>query len=82
MRYWHSTFISLVISMWLATDSLADSRKPIKVFILSGQSNMEGQGFIKADPKRNEGRGSLEFVVQDAATAPRFKHLVEVLRGT
>ena len=26
----------------------------MKVFILAGQSNMEGHGFIAADPKRNE----------------------------
>jgi len=55
----------------------ADSRKPTRVFLLAGQSNMEGQGFIAADPKRNEGRGSLEYVVKDAATAPRFTHLVD-----
>ncbi|MFO0796325.1 MAG: DUF6288 domain-containing protein [Gemmataceae bacterium] len=49
---------------------------PIKVFVLAGQSNMEGQGFIKADPKRNGGKGSLEYLVKDAATAARFRHLV------
>jgi len=27
-------------------------KSPIKVFILAGQSNMEGQGIIKLDPKR------------------------------
>jgi alpha-galactosidase len=55
----------------------ADQPKPVKVFILAGQSNMQGQGVIKADPKRNEGKGSLEFLVKDAATAARFKHLVD-----
>lgn len=55
----------------------ADSSKPVKVFILAGQSNMEGQGFIAADPKRNGGKGSLEFLVKDAATAKRFAHLAE-----
>ena len=50
-------------------------KKPLKVFVLAGQSNMEGQGFIAADPKRNGGKGSLEFVANDPATAPRFKHL-------
>ena len=50
---------------------------PVKVFILAGQSNMEGQGKIKADPKRNEGKGSLEYLVKDPATAARFKHLVD-----
>src|SRR3954468_24433054 len=27
--------------------------RPVKVFILAGQSNMEGHGFVPADPKRN-----------------------------
>jgi alpha-galactosidase len=51
--------------------------KPLKVFILAGQSNMEGQGFIQAEPRRNGGRGSLEFLVKDPATADKFKHLVD-----
>ncbi len=55
----------------------ADAPKPIRVFILAGQSNMEGQGIIAADPKRNGGQGSLEFLVKNPATAPRFKHLMD-----
>jgi alpha-galactosidase len=50
--------------------------KPVKVFILAGQSNMEGHGFIKADPKRNEGKGSLEHITKQPATADKFKHLL------
>jgi alpha-galactosidase len=49
-----------------------EARKPVQVFILAGQSNMEGHGFVPADPKRNGGRGSLEWAVKNAATAPRF----------
>jgi len=51
--------------------------KPVHVFILAGQSNMEGHGFIRAEPQRNGGKGSLEFLVKDAATAPRFAFLVD-----
>ena len=51
--------------------------KPVRVFILAGQSNMEGAGQIKADPKRNGGKGSLEFLVKDAATAKHFAPLVD-----
>ncbi|MCX5676968.1 MAG: sialate O-acetylesterase [Planctomycetota bacterium] len=50
---------------------------PVKVFILAGQSNMEGQGAIQADPKKNEGKGSLEYLVKTPATADRYKHLVD-----
>ena len=53
------------------------SLKPVKVFILAGQSNMQGQGFIKADPQRNGGKGSLEYLVKDPATADKFKHLMD-----
>jgi hypothetical protein len=49
----------------------------VRVFILVGQSNMEGHGFVAAEPKRNGGRGSLEFLVKDAATAQRFAPLVD-----
>lgn len=47
-------------------------RPPVQVFLLAGQSNMEGHGFVPADPQRNAGRGSLEFVARQPATAPRF----------
>ena len=52
-------------------------KSPVKVFILAGQSNMEGHGIIKIDPGRNEGKGSLEYLVKDAATKNRYKHLVD-----
>ncbi|MCX7008507.1 MAG: sialate O-acetylesterase [Kiritimatiellaeota bacterium] len=61
------TLLLVVIPTWAA---------PVKVFILAGQSNMEGQGVIKAEAKRNEGKGSLEFLTKNPATATRFKHLV------
>ncbi len=56
----------------------AEAPKPLKVFILAGQSNMEGQGLIAADAKRNDGKGSLEFLVKNPATSERFKHLVDM----
>ena len=60
-----------------AKETKADPAKaPVKVFILAGQSNMEGHGFIAADPKRNDGKGSLEYVAKDKATADKFKHLL------
>lgn len=69
--------LAFVMTMRLVTGLAADPPKPTKVFILAGQSNMEGQGFILSDPNRNAGRGSLEFLVKDPVTAPRFKHLVD-----
>jgi alpha-galactosidase len=57
--------------------SPAAEKKPLKVFILAGQSNMEGHGFVPADPKRNGGKGSLEFVAKDPATAKHFAPLLD-----
>lgn len=62
---------------FLAANVLQAADKPVKVFILAGQSNMEGAGFVNADPRRNGGKGSLEFLVKDSATADKFKHLVD-----
>lgn len=65
------------IAAVLLLASSAHAAGPIRVFILAGQSNMEGQGLIKADPNRNGGKGSLEFLVKNPATAGRFRPLVD-----
>lgn len=49
----------------------------LKVFVLAGQSNMVGAGQVNAREDRNGGQGSLEHLVRDAATAPRFAHLID-----
>ena len=67
----------LLLAILTASDSVAADSKPVRVFILAGQSNMEGAGLIKADPKRNGGQGSLEFLVKDVATAKHFAPLVD-----
>jgi alpha-galactosidase len=70
--------VLLLVPMFVRAN---DAAKPIKVFILAGQSNMEGHGIIAADPKRNDGKGSLEFLVKDPATSSRFKHLADKAGG-
>jgi len=67
----------LVMALTPAAHAGQAGKGPVKVFILAGQSNMEGQGIIKMDPKRNEGKGSLEYLVKNPATAERYKHLVD-----
>lgn len=70
----------VLIALFLALLCVAPAPaadKPVKVFILAGQSNMEGQGIIAADPKRNGGKGSLEFLVKEPKTAARFAHLID-----
>ena len=51
-------------------------QSPVKVFILAGQSNMEGQGVADLDgPDYNDGKGTLAYLLRDPAKAPRFAHL-------
>ena len=60
--------------------SAADRAKRVKVFILAGQSNMEGQGIIAVDPNRNASnasKDSLEYLVKEPSTVARFAHLVD-----
>jgi hypothetical protein len=56
--------------------SAAAETKPLKVFILAGQSNMEGQAVVDLEGKDyNKGRGTLATLMRDPAKAPMFKHL-------
>ena len=46
-------------------------KSPVKVFILAGQSNMEGQGCADLEGKDyNEGKGTLNYLMKDPAKAP------------
>jgi hypothetical protein len=80
-----ATFLSFVMkslftilaALTLLTTAHAAEKKPVKVYILAGQSNMEGHGVVAADPKRNEGKGSLEWLVKQPATAAKFAPLVD-----
>lgn len=53
-----------------------DPAPTVKVVILAGQSNMVGFGTVNANPKRNEGKGTLEYLVKNPKTAKQFAHLV------
>jgi hypothetical protein len=68
--------ITVTMALLILTMFATAADKPVKVFLLAGQSNMEGHGFVAADPKRNGGKGSLEHVARDTATADKFKHLL------
>ena len=47
--------------------------KPLKVFILAGQSNMEGQGSVDHDG--NEGKGNLVWSMKHSKSADKMKKL-------
>jgi alpha-galactosidase len=67
----------LLLIALASTASAPAATKPVRVFVLAGQSNMQGHGFVSADPRRNGGKGSLEFVAKDPATAKHFAPLVD-----
>ena len=73
---WIAGLIALLpASASVAADGAA--LETVKVFILAGQSNMQGHGKVNAEPRANGGKGSLEWLVKNGATAPRYKHLVD-----
>jgi alpha-galactosidase len=76
MNHFYLMIRIALLAVWLLSPVAAsDPPKPTKVFILAGQSNMEGQGIIAADLKRNGGQGSLEYLVQSSESAQNFGHL-------
>jgi len=77
----------------LSSVSAAETgRGPVKVFILAGQSNMEGQGIIEFNERRTAGfkqrgmtdeaiakkrKGSLENLIADPEKATMYGHIVD-----
>lgn len=68
----------LALGLTLILSGTASAGDPVKVFILAGQSNMEGHGKVDAEPEANDGKGTLEWLVKNSETAPKYKHLVDV----
>jgi alpha-galactosidase len=48
---------------------------PVSLFVLAGQSNMEGHGAVPAEERRNGGKGSLEALARDATAYPEIAAL-------
>ena len=77
---WSTTLrCCLPVLAWLVASHAVHVRaqEPVKVFILAGQSNMVGAGQIAANRDRNEGRGSLEWLVADAPDSENYRHLID-----
>lgn len=49
----------------------------VKVFVLAGQSNMQGHGIVAAEERSNAGKGSLEWLTTNPATSDKYGHLVD-----
>ena len=72
MRMWTVIAAGLLLG---SADAQTGAAK-VKVFILAGQSNMEGQAVADLDGKDyNFGKGTLKELMKDPARAPLFKHL-------
>lgn len=66
----------VILAGFIAAGGADKSAKPVKVFILAGQSNMEGQAVVDLDGKSyNDGKGTLKALMNDPKKAPLFKHL-------
>jgi len=55
----------------------ATDQAPVRVFLLAGQSNMQGQGAVSFDDPRdyNSGLGNLVWSMEHSASAERMAHL-------
>lgn len=68
--------VSLLFCCPLATGSSAPKLKPLQVFILAGQSNMEGQAVADLDGKGyNDGKGTLKALLANPRGANLAVHL-------
>lgn len=68
---------SLVYMLRAAGAAVAGEAMPVQVFILAGQSNMEGQGVVSMDDPRdyNGGKGNLVWSLEHSASRDRMQHL-------
>lgn len=76
-----NTLICMVSMSLMANAAIAEdandgkpqkkSKGPVKVFILAGQSNMEGQGSVDRD--YNEGKGNLVWAMANSKSAEKMK---------
>jgi len=69
--------LTLTATFSLCLSTAKGQTPPVKVFLLAGQSNMEGQGVVDFDHEQyyNGGRGNLEHVMRNSNFAERYKHL-------
>ncbi|MCF7974599.1 MAG: glycoside hydrolase family 127 protein [Phycisphaerae bacterium] len=64
----------------IVTTVKSAGKTPVKVFVLAGQSNMQGQGVVAMDDPRdyNGGKGNLEYVMKHSPLAAMYRHLKDV----
>jgi hypothetical protein len=76
--YMKTIMAKLSLALFLAGLSVSSNAdKTVKVFLLAGQSNMEGQGVVDMDHPEyyNGGKGTLLRVMKNATDPKRYAHL-------
>ncbi len=71
------TYLYSVLCAAMACCPPLRAEQPIRVFILAGQSNMVGAGEVSANPHRNHGHGSLEWLVKESKNAHHYAQLLD-----
>ncbi len=67
----------LSILLWCSLFATSVSHAKLKVFVLAGQSNMQGAGQVEMkENSRNGGQGTLAYLVKNEKTAKKYAHLV------
>ncbi len=71
LRLFSPSLILFILSAATAADPT------VKVFVLAGQSNMQGHGRVAAEEERNQGKGSLEWLAKREGGEPKFQSLID-----
>jgi len=71
-----TTTACLLLSLF--SPKLIEAKAPIQVFVLAGQSNMEGQGVVDLDHEEyyNGGKGTLNSVIESDKSG-RYRHVID-----
>ena len=76
MGFYKKTFLLCLFALFAFSVCDANAQKPLKVFVLAGQSNMEGQAVVDLDGKDyNDGKGTLSSLFKDPVKAKLFRNL-------
>ena len=70
-------FVGVLLACCVGLQPAEAASKKLKVFILAGQSNMEGQGVVSMDGERdyNGGKGNLVWSMKHSKSADKMKKL-------
>jgi putative heme-binding domain-containing protein len=72
----HGLIVIAILALPIIDSLASDPPRPVKVFILAGQSNMEGQAVVDLSGKDyNDGRGTLDSLLRDPDKRAALRHL-------